>query len=70
MKVFLVSNIPISSLREKYSSGPPADFVIEDLVEVASLNDTCYVDELEIALSKMNRNKAKFLYEINIKEIK
>jgi hypothetical protein len=68
MKVYLTSNIPIQTLRESYTNGAPADFLLEDLLEIAQHNDTCVVNELSIALEKLKNKKIKFLYEIEIKE--
>lgn len=69
MKVYLTSNIPIATLREIYSKGPPADFLFDDLIELSQRNDTCIVNDLEIALDKFKKNKIKFIYEIDIKEV-
>jgi len=69
MKIYLTSNIPIATLREKYSHGPPADFLLDDLIELSQRNDTCIVNDLEIALNQLKNKKIKFIYEIIIKEL-
>jgi len=70
MKIYIASKMPIATLRENYSQGPPADFLIDDLLEISELNTTCILNDLEIALNKIKTKKANFIYEIEIKEIK
>lgn len=69
MKVFLTSNIPIATLREKYSHGAPADFLLDDLIELSQRNDTNIVNDLNIALDQLKNKKIKFIYELEIKEL-
>lgn len=69
MKIYIVSNVPIATLREKYSHDPPADFLLEDLIELSQRNDTYFLDNIEIVMSKLKDKKAKFIYEVDIKEI-
>lgn len=68
MKIYITSNIPIATLRENYTHGAPADFLIDDLIELSQRNDTCIVNDLEIALNQLKNKKVKFIYEVNIKE--
>lgn len=69
MKIYITSNIPIATLREKYTHGPPADFLLDDLIELSQRNDTNIVNDLEIAINQLKSKRIKFIYEIEIKEI-
>ncbi len=69
MKLYLISNIPIGTLREKYSQDPPADFLFDDLIELSQRNDTCLVNDLSLALDRFKNKNIKFIYEIDIKEV-
>jgi hypothetical protein len=69
MKIYLTSNIPIPTLRETYTHGPPADFLIDDLLVLCESNDTNFVNELEIALEQLKSRRIKYIYELEIKEL-
>ncbi len=69
MIVYLVSNIPIATLREKYSNDPPADFLLEDLIELGQRHDTYFINDLNVAMDKLKSKRSKFVYQIEVKEI-
>jgi hypothetical protein len=69
MKIYITSNIPITTLGEKYTHGPPADFIMDDLIELSQRNDTNFVDTLEIALEQRKSRRIKYIYEVEVKEI-
>lgn len=68
MKIYLTSNIPIATLLETYTSIPPAEFLLDDLIELSKDNESFVINDLEIALGKIKSKKSKFIYEINIKQ--
>jgi len=68
MKIYLTSNIPLLTLREKYSNDPPAEFLIEDLIDLLKENETNVLNDLSIAISQLKSSKIKFIYELDVKE--
>lgn len=75
MKIFLISNVPVATfdpvsiLGLNASKNPPADFVIEDIIDLFRYNDTAAVNTEEIALDQKKANKAKYIYSVEIKKI-
>jgi hypothetical protein len=75
MKIYLTSNIPISTFDPasivgmNVSKNPPADFLIEDIINIFQYEGTTAVNTKEIALAKLALKKAKYIYSVEIKEI-
>jgi hypothetical protein len=69
MQIYLTANQPIAALIEKYQNGPPADFIVEDIIELFRDNDTCAVDNIDIAADKKRSGHAKYFYVISVEEI-
>lgn len=74
MKIFLVSNVPIgtfdpvSIIGLNESKNPPADFLIEDLIDLFRYEGTIAVNSEKVALDKIEAKKAKYIYSVEIKE--
>ena len=75
MKIYLTSNVPVgvfdptSIVGLNASKNPPADFLIEDIINLFQYEGTTAVNTKEIALSKRTLKKAKYIYSVEIKEI-
>ena len=75
MKIFLTSNVPVSTFDPasivgcNASKNPPADFLIEDIIDLFRYDGTAAVNTEEIALAKKEAKEAKYIYSVEIKEI-
>lgn len=75
MKIYLTSNVPVSVFDPasivglNASKNPPADFLIEDIIDIFKYEGSSAVNTKEIALAKKRDNKAKYVYSVEIKEI-
>jgi hypothetical protein len=75
MKIYLTSNVPVSAFDPasiiglNASKNPPADFLIEDIIDIFRYEGSSAVNTEEIALSKKRENKAKYIYSVEIKKI-
>lgn len=75
MKIFLTSNVPIgtfdpaSIIGLNDSKNPPADFVIEDIIDLFRYEGTAAVNTKEVALAKLYNKKAKYIYSVEIEKL-
>lgn len=70
MSIFIGSKIPILSLLERYkNNSTPADFLVDDLIELFNHNDTCAVNDLKILFEKREKGQIKKMYKISVEEI-
>lgn len=75
MKIFLTSNVPVSTFDPasivglNASKNPPADFLIEDIIDIFRYDGTAAVNTEEIAIAQKKAKKAKYVYSLEIKEI-
>ena len=75
MKIYLTSNVPVGTFDPvsivglNESKNPPADFLIEDIIQLFQYVGTTAVNTKEIALAKKDAKKAKYVYSVEINEV-